>query len=86
MNLDALATTCKHLHLERDATVIKLRNPKHAAHTMCYRLRVKLRKLELSHRLLLAIYLATESHNHMLRERVRQAVQQELLDIDGLLV
>ena len=86
MNLDALTATCKHLHLERDDTVIKLRNQKHAAHTMCYRLRVKLRKLELSHRLLIAIYIATDYHNQILQEQIKQAAQRELTDLGELRV
>ena len=84
MNLDALTATCKHLNLERDAST--LRKQKHAAHTMCYRLRMKIRKLELSHRLLLAIYIATDYHNQILREQIKQAAQRELTDLGELRV
>ena len=84
LHLSALTTTCKHLGLQRDASINKLRKQKHAAHTMCHRLRQKLRKLELSHRFLLAIYVVEADHNRLLCERIRQAAQEELANLAEL--
>ena len=84
LHLNALTTTCKHLALQRDDSINKLRKQKHAAHTMCHRLRQKLRKLELSHRLLLAIYVIEADHNRLLCERIRQAAQDELANVEEL--
>ena len=84
MNLDALTLTCRHLHNERDEAMARLARQKHAAHVMCHRLRGKLRKMELSHRLLLGVFLATERHNQILREQARRLVQDDLQDLPAL--
>ena len=81
MELDALALTCRHLRNERDGEMAKLAKQKHAAHVMCYRLRQKLRRLELSSRLILALFLATESHNRTLRNQTVTSLQEQLADL-----
>ena len=78
MDLDALALTCRHLRDERDVTITKLRQQKHAAHAMCYRQRTRARRLELSNRLLLAVYLASEAQNRLLSNHIRQRTEAEL--------
>ena len=84
MELDALALTCRHLRNERDGEMAKLAKQKHAAHAMCHRLRTKLRRMELSNRLLMAAYLATESQNRILRERVVNTIEAEMSDLPAL--
>ena len=84
MELDALTITCRHLHNERDDALAKLARQKHAAHVMCHRLRWKLRKMELSNRLLLGIFLATENHNQVLREQAKRLVEDDLRDLPAL--
>ena len=74
MELDALTLTCRHLRAERDETLAKMAKQKHAAHAMCYRLRMKLRRMELTSRLLLALYLSSERHNQAITERVSAAM------------
>ena len=70
MELDALTLTCRHLRNERDREMARLANQKHAAHAMCSRLREKLRRLELSNKLLIALYLASDNTARILRERI----------------
>ena len=84
MELDALTLTCKHLRNERDHDMTKLAKQKHAAHSTCYRLRVKLRRLELANSLLLVILTSSEVHNRLLRDRVRVIVEAELADLQDL--
>ena len=84
MELNALTTTCKHLRTERDNELAKLAKQKHAAHTMCYRLRGKLRKVELSNRMLIAMFLATENHNRILRESVIRRAQDAMEELPEL--
>ena len=84
MELDALTITCRHLHNERDAAMAKLARQKHAAHMMCHRLRWKLRKMELTNRLLLAVFLASEKHNQVLREHAGRLVEEDLQDLPAL--
>ena len=78
MELDVLTTTCRHLRAERDEPMARLRKQKHAAHATCYRLRVKIRKMELSNRLLLANYLANERSNQAFRETLAEIIRTEL--------
>ena len=78
MELDALTITCKHMHNERDQTITKLRKQKQAAHTKNCRLRAKLRKAELSSRLLMVILLASENQNQVLRNQLTKAIEGEL--------
>ena len=84
MELDALALTCRHLRTERDEAMAKLMRQKRAAHTMCHRLRKKLRKMELSNRLLIALYLATENHNRVIREQVTASTQELMEELPEL--
>ena len=84
MELDALTITCRHLHNERDDAMAKLARQKHAAHMMCHRLRWKLRKMELTNRLLLAVFMALEQHNRILREETRQRVEDDRRDLPAL--
>jgi hypothetical protein len=78
MELNVLTTTCRHLRAERDEPMYRLRKQKHAAHATCYRLRVKLRKLELSNRLILASFIASERINQALMETITKIVTTEL--------
>ena len=81
MELDALTLTCRHLNSERNEAMAKLAKQKHAAHVMCYRLRQKLRRLELSSRLILALFLATENHNRALRNQTVTSLQEQLANL-----
>ena len=62
----------------------KLAKQKHAAHSTCYRLRIKLRRLELANSLLLVILTSSEVHNRLLRDRVRNIVEAELPGLRAL--
>ena len=84
MDLDALTFTCQHLRNERDHDMTKLAKQKHAAHSTCYRLRVKLRRLELANSLLLVVLTSSELHNRILRDRVRNIVEAELSGLRAL--
>ena len=84
MELNALTVTCKHLRNERDDELAKLARQKHAAHMQCTRLRGKLRKLELSNRLLIALFLASENHNRILRESVIRRAQDAMEELPEL--
>ena len=85
-DLSALVVTCKHLHAERDANIARLQKQKHAAHAMCHRLRTKLRSMELTYRLLLALYSASEAHCRMMREQFRRQSNEMLDDLASLQV
>ena len=84
MELDALTLTCLHLRNERDHDMVKLAKQKHAAHSTCYRLRIKLRRLELANCLLLVVLTQSEVHNRELRDRIRSVVETELADLQDL--
>ena len=84
MELDALTLTCRHLRNERDETIARLVKQKHAAHTMCYRLRGKLRRMELTNRLLLALFLASERHSQVITERVATALDAGMEELPAL--
>ena len=84
MELDALTLTCRHLRSERDETLAKMAKQKHAAHAMCHRLRGKLRRMELTNRLLLALYLASERHNHVITERVAAAMADGMEELRAI--
>ena len=84
MELDALTLTCRHLRNERDEVIARLAKQKHAAHTMCYRLRGKLRRMELTNRLLLALFLASERHNQVITERVAAALDAGMEELPAL--
>ena len=84
MELDALTLTCLHLRNTRDYDMAKLVKQKHAAHSTCYRLRIKLRRLELANCLLLVVLTSSEVHNRELRDRIRSVVETELADLQDL--
>ena len=85
-DLSALVVTCKHLHAERDEIITRLRKQKHAAHAMCHRLRTKLRSMELTFRLTLALYAASEAHCRIMREQFRRQSIEMLNDLASLQV
>jgi hypothetical protein len=76
MELNVLTTTCRHLRAERDEPMYRLRKQKHAAHATCYRLRVEIRKLELSNRLILASFIASEQINHTLMDTIMKITNE----------
>ena len=80
MEMEALTITCKHLNLEHDSAVAKLRKQKHAAHQVAHRLKRKLRQLELTNRLLLVTYLAGSAHTRILQEQIERRTEAELHD------
>ena len=84
MELDALTLTCRHLRNERDETIARLAKQKHAAHAMCHRLRGKLRRMELTNRLLLALFLASERHNQVITERVAAAMADGMEELRAI--
>ena len=84
MDLDALTFTCQHLRNERDHDMAKLVKQKHAAHSTCYRLRIKLRRLELANCLLLVVLTQSEVHNREIGNRIRTIVEAELTDLREL--
>lgn len=84
MELDALTLTCRHLRAERDETIARLAKQKHAAHAMCHRMRRKLRQMELTNRLLMALFLASEQHNRVIAERVRTAVEAGMEELPAV--
>ena len=76
--MEALTITCKTLNLERDETILKLRRQKHAAIQTTYRLRQKLKELELTNRLMIVTYLAGAAHTRILEEQLRRRVMSEI--------
>ena len=67
-----LALVCKHLREEtRDDTVTKLQKQKHAAHTRCYRLSMRIRELELANHLLAAVWVATKRQNDEIHRQIQ---------------
>ena len=61
----------------RDETVERLRRQKHAAHAQTYRLRAKIKQLELANKLLAACWTAAIRHNEVLNARVAEITKQE---------
>ena len=84
MDLDALTLTCRHLNAERDEAMAKLARQKHAAHAMCHRLCGKLRTMELTNRLLLALFLASERHSQVITERIAVAMADGMEELPAL--
>ena len=70
MEVEALTAACKHLALERDVDIFKLRKQKHASHQMVHRLKKRLASLELTARLLLASYIVSCQHNRELMDQI----------------
>ena len=80
-DLRPLTVVCKHLRSESlDETVTRLGKQKHAAHAQTHRLRKKVRQLQLTVRLLTAMWLNIEHHNSMLREQVQKYVDRAVAD------
>ena len=58
----------------RDKELQKLRQQKHAAHSRVYRLKLKLREMQLAKSLLLLIYLASSQENDRLRRQIQTRI------------
>ena len=72
-----MATVCKQLRQEtRDDTVTRLRKRIHAADTRIYRLRKKLKEMELANRLLAAVWIATKHQNEAIQAQVHRFVEE----------
>ena len=77
-----LVTTCKHLRSEaRDETITRLYRQKHAAHSQTYRLRAKVRELELANRLLAACWASATTHIDLLHARIAEIVKHGQQDL-----
>ena len=77
-DLQPLTIVCRHIRDEaRDATIFRLRKQKSAAHAHNYRIRRKMRKLELTNRLLTSVYIACEQHNTTLRKLIEEFVDDD---------
>jgi hypothetical protein len=76
--IEVLTTVCRHLKSEaRDATYVKLRKAKRAAHTQNCRLRAKLRRAEHKNAILFAAYLVMNKQLREMHERVAIYVQED---------
>ena len=81
-DLRPLVATCKHLRSEaRDETITKLHRQKHAAHSQSYRLRAKVKELELTNRLLSACWDTAARHIDILNARITEIVEKLHLDL-----
>ena len=81
-DLRPLITTCKHLRDEaRDETVERLFHQKRAAHSQTYRLRLKVKELELANRLLAACWASATRHIDILNARVTEIAKQTQQDL-----
>ena len=81
-DLRPLVATCKHLRSEaRDETITRLYRQKHAAHTRIYRLRRKIKELELTNRLLTACWISATNHNATINARVAEIVEKSQQDL-----
>ncbi len=68
-----MTVVCRHMRNEaRDETISRLRKQKGAAHARNYRLGRKIRKLELTNRLLTAVYLVSEKCNAEMRKQITE--------------
>ena len=75
-NFTALSITCKHLNTEcKDLTYCKLKQQKHAAHAMNYRLRKKIEILELTNRILTICWIRVNKENRILKEQITEYVE-----------
>ena len=81
-----LALVCSRLREEtRDDIVTKLQKQKHAAHSRCYRLTVRIRELELANRLLAAVWVATRRQNEEIHDQIQgfmQELEQRAAELD----
>ena len=75
-DLRPLITTCKQIRQEaRDETVERICRQKHAAHAKAYRLRSKIKELELTNRLLAACWASAVKHIDILNARITEIEQ-----------
>ena len=75
--MDALVITNKFWNTEcRDDELQRLKRQKHAAHNQVYRLRLKMREMEIARRLLIVAYMATSHANLVLHERIERYVKE----------
>ncbi len=71
-----LATVCKQLRQEtRDDTITKLQKRIHAAHTRVYRLNRRVRELELTNRLLTAVWKAMRRQTEAIQAHIHQFME-----------
>ena len=76
-NSTALSITCKHLNTDcRDLTYAKLKQQKHAAHAMVYRLRKKLEIIALTSRILIICWIRVNKENRMLKEQISEYIDR----------
>ncbi len=81
-DLRPLVATCKHLRSEaRDETITRLYRQKHAAHSQSYRLRAKVKELELANRLLAACWASATGHIDLLHARIAEIVKHGQQDL-----
>ena len=70
-HVKALGVTCKQLSvLTRDDQYTKMQKQKRAAHANTYRLRKKLREIEISNKLLTIMWINTNRHNSELQTQI----------------
>ena len=75
--MDALVITNKFWNTEcRDDELQRLKRQKHAAHNQVYRLRLKMREMEIARRLPIVAYMATSHANSVLHERIERYVKE----------
>ena len=75
-NFTALSICCKLLNTDcKDLTYAKLKQQKHAAHSMVHRLRKKIEILELANRLLTICWVRGNRENRMLKEQISEYVE-----------
>ena len=73
--MDGFQCANKYWSIEcRDKELQQLRRQKHAAHSQVYRLKLKLREMQLAKSLLLLIYLASSQENDRLRRQIQTQV------------
>ena len=73
--MNGLQLTSRYWSIEcRDKELQKLRKQKHAAHSQVYRLKLKLREMQLAKSLLLLVYLASSQENDRLRRQIQTRV------------
>ena len=75
--MDALVIANKFWSIEcRDDELQRLKRQKHTAHNQVYRLRLKMREMEIARRLLIVAYMATSHANSVLHERIERYVKE----------
>ena len=77
INTCALSLTCKYLNNElKEPEINKLKKQKHAAHSMCYRLRKKITTLELTNKLLTLCWISITHENRTIREHISDYIKE----------